>query len=166
MAERSVRTFAASTGRTTGLLFAAAIALISAGVLLFVAIGYRSTPSGPAIPGSVVDIGKAPDTSNASSDPNQIQATSAARMQFADKADTTRLSSELAFDRLDPVGPGYYTLTQPRSWLYMKDGRILYIRADNGKVRMPNRNQMPESGEFRGNVLVRLFAPPDDILSA
>ncbi len=161
MAERSVRTFAASTGRTTGMLFAAAIALISAGVLLFVAIGYRSTPSGPAITGSVVDIGKAPDTSNASSDPNQIQATSAARMQFADKADTTRLSSELAFDRLDPVGPGYYTLTQPRSWLYMKDGRILYIRADSGKVRMPNRNQMPESGEFKGNVLVRLFAPPE-----
>ncbi len=161
MAERSVRTFATSTGRTTGLLFAAAIALISAGVLLFVAIGYRPTPSGPAIPGLVVDIGKAPDTSNASTDPNQIQATSAARMQFADKTDTSRLSSELAFDRLDPVGPGYYTLTQPRSWMYMKDGRILYIRADNGKVRMPNRNQMPESGEFRGNVLVRLFAPPE-----
>ncbi len=161
MPDRSVRTFAASASRSTGLLMAAALALIFAGIILFVAVGNRSAPSGPAIPGTVVDIGKAPDTSNATSDPNQIQATSAARMQFADKADTTRLSSELAFDRLDPVGPGYYTLTQPRAWLYMKDGRILYIRADNGRVRMPNRNQMPESGEFRGSVLVRLFAPPE-----
>ncbi len=160
MPDRSVRTFAASARRSTGLLSAAAFALIAAGVILFVAVGNHASPAAPAIPASVVDIGKAPETSGGSTDPNQIQASNAARLQFVDKTDPNRVGSELSYEKLDPVGPGYYTLTQPRAWVYTRDGRILYIRADTGRVRMPNPRSQPESGEFRGNVIVRLFAPP------
>ncbi len=160
MADRTIRTSGTNARRTTGMLLAAAVALIFAGILLYIAVMNRAAAPTSALPGSVIDIGKAPETINPTTDPNQIQASEAARMQFVDKSDPSRLSSELAFDRLDPVGPGYYTLAQPRAWVYMRDGRILHIRADSGRVRMPSRTQQPESGEFRGTVIVRLFPPP------
>lgn len=144
-----------SSRRTTGLLVAAAFALIAAGVVVFIAFANRSGPQAPAVPANVVDIGKAPDASADGS----IQQTGASRIQFADKQDASRLASELSYDKLDPVGQGYFALAQPRAWIYLRDGRTLHIRADSGRVKMPSRQSQPESGEFRGKVVVRMFPP-------
>lgn len=159
MGDRLFRTTSTAARRSTGLLIAAALALIMAGVVLWVAVGQSGPQKTAALPGDVVDIGKAPEAIAGSTDPNQIQASGSARLQFADKTDASRLGSELAFEKIDPVGPGYYTLTQPRAWVYLKDGRTLYVRADTGRVKMPVKMQQPESGEFRGHVVLRMFPP-------
>ncbi len=161
MGDRLFRTTSTAARRSTGLLIAAALALILAGIVLWVAVGQGGAGKGTSLPGDVVDIGKAPDAIPGSTDPNQIQQSGAARLQFADKTDTSRLGSELAFDKIDPVGPGYYTLTQPRAWVYLKDGRTLHVRADTGRVKMPVKMQQPESGEFRGHVVLRMYPPPN-----
>lgn len=147
--------------RTTGLLVALALGLISAGVVVLVALTHRGASKSPALPAGVIDIGKAPDIKGGAgaTDITALQESAAARLQFVDKLNQSRVSSELAYDRLDPVGQGYYTLTQPRAWIYMKDGRTIHIRADQGRVKMPSRSQQPEAGEFRGGVIVRLFPP-------
>jgi len=148
----------AKATRSTGLLIALAFALIAVGVVIYIAVGYRSSARPAAIPTDVIDIGKAPAAEGSAADATQIQQTGAARLQFVDKNDPNRLAAELVCEKLDPMGQGYYTLTSPRAWIYFKDGRALHIRADNARVKMPSQQQQPESGEFHGTVVLRLFA--------
>src|ERR1051326_4444999 len=104
-------TSASSSRRMTGLLIAAAFALIGAGVVLFVAMSHRSAGPSTPLPGNVVDIGKPPPPAPGTGGPGdhpQLQESGAARLQFVDKNDPERLSSELADEKLDPVGPGSY----------------------------------------------------------
>lgn len=140
------------------MLVAAAFALIAAGVVIFIAFASRSGQQSPAVPSDVVDIGQAPETSG----DGTIQKTGASHVQFSDKNDPSRLASELAYKSLDPVGQGYFMLAEPRAWIYMKDGKVLYIRADVGRVKMPGERQQPESGEFRGKVVLRIFAAAEE----
>lgn len=147
-----------SSLRTTGMLVAAAFALIAAGVVIFIAFASRSGQQAPAVPSNVVDIGEAPEASG----DGTIQKTGASHVQFSDKNDPTRLASELAYKSLDPVGQGYFKLDEPRAWIYMKDGKVLHIRADAGRVKMPSERSQPESGEFRGKVVLRIFPPPEE----
>lgn len=151
-------TSSAKATRSTGLLIALAFALIAVGVVIYIAVGYRSASRTAAIPQDVIDIGKAPVAEGSAGDVTQIQQTGAARLQFVDKNDPNRLAAELVCEKLDPMGQGYYTLTTPKAWIYFKDGRALHVRADNARVKMPSQQQQPESGEFHGTVVLRLFA--------
>jgi lipopolysaccharide export system protein LptA len=154
------KSFSANDRRKTGLLVALAFALIALGVMLYIAIGQGSGSKARPLPSNITNITDDFKDPGVSNDPALVHQTSAARLQFVDKADPNRVASELSYQKLDPAGQGYFTLTQPRAWVYLKDGRTLHIRADIGEVKMPTRTQQPESGEFRGKVQVRMFPPP------
>ena len=150
---------------------AVAAALIIAGICLFVWIGHKSSRRTQPLPGDVVqDIGAPPPKPPGESldAVAGVPASGAARLQFTDKTDPTRLQSELSFDKLDPAGGGYYTLDQPRAWLYFKDGRTMHVSAKSGRVKMVGKSQQPESGDFTGGVIVKVFAPltPDQLSHA
>ncbi len=88
------------------------------------------------------------------------------RIQMEDKKQPGRLSSELAYAKLDPMGQGNYRVDQPRAWLYMRDGRIVHVRADGGQIKRSGTTATAlggqaeiESGRFFGNVLIRVFPP-------
>lgn len=149
-----------ASARTTGLLVAVALGLIGAGVALFVAVGHRRTTGSGPLPGDVVDIGKAPSTDGV----RDIGASADGRIQIEDKKQPGRLAAELAYSKLDPVSPGNFRVEQPRAWMYLRDGRVVHVRADAGQIKRGGSISGSlggqadiESGRFFGNVLVRLF---------
>src|SRR5207237_10730730 len=68
-----------------------------------------------------------------------------------------RLASELAYQRMDPLGQGYYQVAEPRAWVYLRDGRTIYVRSREARIKRAATTKEIESGEFRGGVLVRVF---------
>jgi len=144
--------------RTTGLIVAGAVSLIIAGVVLFVAVSQRqSIPPAPVATGDVTDIDVGSLVRNAVAGEAGIQDAVDGRVQFEDRDNPSRVQAELIYRRMNPVGGGFYELDQPRAWIYMKDGRALYVRADSGRVKSPNKSNSPESGQFIGNVVGLLF---------
>lgn len=149
----------------TGLLLALAFALIGAGVVLFVFISGKPRTPGSAIPGDVARMGELPSVVGEASDIVAVGGTRDARFQVPDKNDPSRVAVELVFAKLDPLGSGVYQAAEPRAWVYMKDGRTVFIRSDTGRIRRSPTATAPESGEFSGNGLVLVFpprAPGDD----
>lgn len=143
----------------TGLLLALAFALIGAGVVLFVFISSSSRTPGPAIPGDRARMGELPAVVGEASDIVAVGGTKEARFQVADKNDPSRVAVELVFAKLDPLGSGVYQTAEPRAWVFMKDGRTVFIRSDTGRIRRSPTATAPESGEFTGNGLVLVFPP-------
>lgn len=149
----------------TGLLLALAFALIGAGVVLFVFISGKPRTSGPAIPGDRARMGELPAVVGEATDITGVGGTKEARFQFVDKQDPTRIAGELVFAKMDPIGSGVYQASEPRAWVFMKDRRTVYIRADTGRIRRSPTATAPESGEFTGNGLLLVFparAPGDE----
>lgn len=142
----------------TGWLLGMAFLLIAGGVVLFVASVYRPAPRGRAI-----TAGDGPDSTSEATDITALgEAAQAARLQFVDKRDPSRVAGELSFDRSDPQAGGLLGLTQPRAWIYLRDGRVMHVRADTGAVKMPSPQQQPEAGDFSGHVVVRMFNKRED----
>ncbi|MCC6320242.1 MAG: hypothetical protein IT438_02260 [Phycisphaerales bacterium] len=139
--------------RATGLLIALAFALIGGGVVLFVALLNKPTSSGSAAATG------GPTDAPAPTDITQVGSTTDARIQVADKQRPGRVAADLYFKRLDHAGGGAYDAQSPRAFLYLVDGRTIFVRADTGRVRMPAQSDAPESGEFSGNGLVLVFPP-------
>ncbi|MBC7835960.1 MAG: hypothetical protein H7Y88_12805 [Phycisphaerales bacterium] len=150
---------AAISPRTAGLLLAVAFALIGAGVVLFMLVrggvrigGVSPAPSDIGVPIRRPETGKPGATG--------MQAAQQTRVQFADRRDPSRVASELEWEALEPLERGRSNVTEPRAWLYPKDGRIIYMKAAHGLVYMPEQGKEPESGSFAGGVVIKLFAPP------
>ncbi len=146
------------SARATGLIIAGAAALIIAGVTLVIAVSNRSDsrPVPATATGDVTDIDLSTLDAGSGTD-SALGALDQGRVQFVDRDDPSRVEAELVYRRINPIGGGFYELTQPQAWIYMQDGRALFIRADDGRVKMPNRTKSPESGEFVGDVVVLLF---------
>ncbi|MBX3362068.1 MAG: hypothetical protein KF705_11620 [Phycisphaeraceae bacterium] len=80
------------------------------------------------------------------------------RVQMMDKADPTRQSGELRAAVVDPMQlPGHYAVDKPQIWMFLKNGKTLFVRADSGQLVMPSRRQEPESGVLRGSVEIRIY---------
>ncbi len=85
-------------------------------------------------------------------------------IQLIDKRDPTRVFARLLSERTDPV-PGRrdtMRMERPQSWIYLRDGRTVHVRAELGQVYMPDRNTGPESGTLTGKVAVSLYDPRPD----
>jgi lipopolysaccharide export system protein LptA len=143
--------------RSAGLLIAGAVALVLAGGVLLVALTYRPPPPRPAPLGDVTDINAAP-VPDAPAD-GAIVPGRDGRWQFTRKDDPGRLQAEVLYRRMNPVGPGAYELTEPRAWIYLDDGRALFVRADGGRLKGQASAQQIESGVFEGRVVILLFPP-------
>lgn len=140
--------------RPTGLIVAGAIALMLAGVVLLVAINSKTRPKsdGNEMP---IDISATPPGGG---DVVDISAQATGRFQAVDKDDPTRVAWELLFSKLDPIGAGVYRLSEPRAWIYLKDGQTLFVRADNAQIKKPAAiDGQIESGEFVGNTIAMVF---------
>jgi hypothetical protein len=153
------RSGAGAKGRSAGLVFAGALALVLTGVVLLVAINNRTAP-GRDGDDLAVDISANPP--NFGGDVVDIAAQTTGRFQAVDRSDPTRVSWELLFDRLDPLGGGMYRLSEPRAWFYFKDGQALHVRADAGTIKKPSATDSQiESGTFTGNVVASVFGVQD-----
>jgi hypothetical protein len=71
--------------------------------------------------------------------------------------DDGRLEQQYSASRLDPEPGAYLTMREPRAVFYLSDGRVATLRADAGRVHVPNRAL--ESGRFTGEVVIRLYRP-------
>ncbi|MFN7022642.1 MAG: hypothetical protein ACK4WH_15135, partial [Phycisphaerales bacterium] len=139
--------------RFTGLLIAVAIALIGGGVVLFVALLSKQEADEP------VRVTRPTDSDGEPTDITAVGSTSEARIQVEDKNRPGRVAADLFFKRLDQAGGGAYDAQEPRAFIYLADGRTIFVRSDTGRVRMPTQSDAPESGEFRGNGLLLVFPP-------
>lgn len=148
--ERSGRGF---NPRVTGLLVAFAIALIGGGVVLFVALLSKPEADEP------VRVTRPTDDDGEPTDITAVGSTSEARIQVEDKNRPGRVAADLFFKRLDQAGGGAYDALEPRAFIYLADGRTIFVRSDTGRVRMPTQSDAPESGEFSGNGLLLVFPP-------
>ncbi|MCU0689198.1 MAG: hypothetical protein MUE97_05610, partial [Phycisphaerales bacterium] len=96
--------------------------------------------------------------------------TGAASVKFFDKADSTRVSAQLSWQKLEPMaggaagaaGVGEAVVQEPRGYVYLRDGSIAAIRAVQGAFFTPKGGREPESGRFEGGVTVEIFDPQVD----
>ncbi len=146
--------------RTAGLAVAAVLSVAFAGLVVFYATrGPRVSNAGlngqeAPPPPDIKDISK---NVGSSSEQGLIAGGDKQRVTFTDRNDPTRISGELGWDRLQPLEGKRYRVEQPRSFNYMKDGRVVYVRADQGHFVIPRQDQEPQSGTLSGNVEIRLY---------
>ncbi len=139
----------------TGRWIALATVFIFAGIVTL-AITFRPTRSGSGTD----DLDALIDAPDLNPDSITDLGTGAGRgmtINIADRRDPSRLAGMLMCEKMDPLASKQYALTEPRAWIYLKDGRSIHIRADRAMFSMPEQNQSPDEGEFIGNVVLRMF---------
>lgn len=97
------------------------------------------------------------------SDPEgDLLASRNAKLDLIDKNDPSRQSGTLSYASLEPLEARRYAFDKPEAWLFMVDGRSVYVRADSAKLYMPGRQKQPESGTMTGHVEIQMFAAKPD----
>ncbi|MBL8764921.1 MAG: hypothetical protein JNM07_11690 [Phycisphaerae bacterium] len=146
--------------RHAGLFIAFGVALLALSLVFYVAS--RTRPGTPAASDPVKrDIGAPPDVR---AEPGArmdigLVGTAGARVQFADSRDPSRIAGELQWSATEPLEAGRSIVTDPRAWIYLRDGKAVHIRADHARIYIPPKAREPESGRFEGGVIARLFEP-------
>jgi hypothetical protein len=80
--------------------------------------------------------------------------------QLFDRSDPTRIEADIRADRSRPLDARTQELTRPVAWVALRDGRLIYAKAQRGQVRLSrdSRAASLETGELEGDVLVLIFA--------
>ena len=68
-----------------------------------------------------------------------------------------RIAQQYTAERIDPQPGAFMGMVEPRTVFYLDDGRVATLRANAGRVHVPNRSL--ESGTFTGNVVIRVYRP-------
>lgn len=142
--------------RFYGLVGAGAFALAAGGLIAVLALSSGQPSAAPAD----TDTPAPPDIRDALPRHASVGAMAGKdlRVQMMDKEDPTRQSGELRAAVVDPMQlPGHYAVDKPQIWMFLKNGKTLYVRADTGQLVMPSRRQEPESGILRGAVEIRIY---------
>ncbi|MBU3729755.1 MAG: hypothetical protein FGM37_11005, partial [Phycisphaerales bacterium] len=140
------------------------LAVVASAAMLWIAARMdRGAPSsrqgriGPAVP--MVEPTPLSDAERESARrpgaPGSIALERGAWVQVADASG--RLEQQYSATKLDPEPGAYLSMLEPRAVFYLSDGRVATLRADAGRVHVPNRAL--ESGRFTGEVVIRLFRP-------
>lgn len=148
-----------------GLVFAVVTGLIGAGLVGIIWLQSRAgkavgptlgtvQPAGTDAPGQA---GPAGITAGDGGDIATVGAVKKARVQLVDRNDPTRIAGSLQWNELDPLPGGRANVTQPKGFIFLKDGRVIAVNALRGTIFRPPRSDEPESGTFEGGVTVRLF---------
>jgi len=82
---------------------------------------------------------------------------SGAWVQVAD--DQGRLQQRYRARRLDPEPDRWMRMEQPHAVMYPSEGRVVTMRADHGRARIPKRAL--QSGRLTGNVEIRMYRGRD-----
>ncbi|MSR28868.1 MAG: hypothetical protein EXS03_04730 [Phycisphaerales bacterium] len=89
---------------------------------------------------------------------NTIQLDQGAWVQVAGK--DGKVAQQYVAQRIDPQPGAYMRMDAPRAVFYLDDGRVATLRSSQARVHVPNRAL--ESGEFTGEVVVRMYRPKAD----
>jgi lipopolysaccharide export system protein LptA len=73
--------------------------------------------------------------------------------------DENRVVQELFYDTFSPQESGRFFVEAPRAWVYLANGRTIFITAQSLRYLQPAGAREPESGRFEGGVEMRVFAP-------
>ncbi|MDA1007431.1 MAG: hypothetical protein O2800_00305 [Planctomycetota bacterium] len=149
-----------------GRLIGLAVSLLAAAIVIVFAVMWdRSAPEPVAVPmpSDIAAMGPAPlDPSQVQSkpgldmaDPSGMRLERGGWVQIARENGT--LSQQYSAERIDPEPGQWLAMEQPRAVFYLENGRVLTLRADEGRTFVPHRAM--ERGDFRGNVIVKLFVP-------
>ena len=68
-----------------------------------------------------------------------------------------RVAQQYTAQKIDPQPGAFMSMIEPRTVFYMEDGRVATLRANSGRVHVPNRAL--ESGTFNGDVVIRFYRP-------
>ena len=80
-------------------------------------------------------------------------------ISMADKRDPTRIAAQLQAAKSTPMEGKRYAMEEPRLWIYLRDGRTVYVEADSGRALIPDfAGSRPEDGLIKGDVIMRMFA--------
>ncbi len=99
--------------------------------------------------------GELEKASGSLADQTAVSLAAGAWVQVADE--TGRLAQQYNASRLEPLPGSQLSMTEPRAMIYLKDGRVLVLRARKGVAYVPRRAL--ESGTLEEDVEVRLFRP-------
>ncbi|HYC99594.1 MAG TPA: hypothetical protein VEB22_00070, partial [Phycisphaerales bacterium] len=128
-----------------GLLLAAGMAVV---VLTRPAPAPAPRPAGPApgsgpeVPPDIVDRGVSTRT---------------AKVQFADRNDPGRAAGMIEWSSLEPVSQVEKLLTEPRGYVYLRDGGLIVVSSRSGRLNTTPKVEEPQSGRFEGGVTLKLY---------
>ena len=151
--------------RRRGLVFAVPAGALAV-LVIVAAINFDAGTSGRKKPSRIEEaqellaprIATADELARASgsiADQTSVSLASGAWIQVADE--TGRLAQQYSATKLEPLQGSQLAMTEPRSMVYMKDGRVLVLSARKGVAYVPRRAL--ESGTLEEDVEVRLFRP-------
>ncbi|HZW05595.1 MAG TPA: hypothetical protein VFF65_00615, partial [Phycisphaerales bacterium] len=106
--------------------------------------GTRPPPggSGPEVPPDIVDRGVSTRT---------------AKVQFADRNDPGRAAGMIEWASLEPVSQVEKLLTEPRGYVYLRDGGLIVVSSRSGRLNTAPKVEEPQSGRFEGGVTLKLY---------
>ena len=152
--------------RRPGLVVAVAVV---AGIGLLAAAGlFDSTPAATrrapriANPADVVAPGPLSESEMRSGNvgltsQDRVRLEAGAWVQVADEQG--RLEQQYSASRIDPEPDRWLRMEKPRAVMYPSGGRVVTMRADSGRARVPRRAL--QAGRLQGNVVIQLFRPHD-----
>lgn len=143
------------------------IAAVAVGVLFTAIIawfvvrgGAKATPAAPIDAAPVPDRPAGAESQVPGGAPIPGGPVEGIHLALTDKDDPRRQAGELLLASMDPLEGRHFAVERPEAWIFLRDGRTAYIKADTGKLYMPS--QEPESGTISGNVVARLYEARDD----
>lgn len=145
------------------------LSVVAAALLLGVAIAWRGDTAPPPRPKRIVDavdvVVPAPLREDEIMDApsgvmqERVVLESGAWVQVAD--DAGRLQQRYRARRLDPEPDRWVRMEQPHAVLFPGEGRVVTMRADRGRARIPKR--AIQAGRLEGDVVIRVYrAPPGE----
>lgn len=148
-----------ATGRVAALFLVTGVV----GVVLFGVLRAKRAPgAAPASP-SVVDLGAPPDVSQTGASsgggsPQDLIALADEGVWTRVDPATGRVRYRMTWKSLDPApgAPGEFRIERPRVWM-IEDGRTLRLEATGAAIVWPSRDEVPESGEMTGGVVLTVF---------
>lgn len=84
---------------------------------------------------------------------DRVSLDAGAWVQVAD--DRGRLQQRYRAQRIDPEPDRWVRMEQPHAIMYPSEGRVIIMRADHGRARVPKRAL--QAGRLTGNVQIRIF---------
>ena len=90
-------------------------------------------------------------------DAQGVSLSQGAWVQVADESG--KLAQQYSASRIDPERDKWMRMEQPRAVMYPSGGRMVTMKADRGRMRVPQR--AIESGRLEGSVVIRMYKPVD-----
>ncbi|MBS0196449.1 MAG: hypothetical protein JSR77_06805 [Planctomycetes bacterium] len=146
------------SARTSGLILAFAVGGVFAATVGVIAWRGLSVPKAPTVKQVVP---RAPDVKEIPSGAGglrQLGGGKGMQVQMVDRKDPGRVAGVLEAESSTPLEGKRYRMDKPRVWMYMRDGRTMYLEGAKGEALIPDLGSRPEDGLLEGDVIVKMFA--------